>query len=150
MVVGLKVGVIPVDEVAVRATALLKPPTGLTLTVEVFEPPAVIVSEVGAADMVKSGPTTVTVTEVVLDSSPLFPNMSTLYDPGIVELTVKVAVYDGLVAVVGVMDALKFTESGEAKRSTGALKPLVGVTVIVDVCGVGPALTVRAGGFAVR
>jgi hypothetical protein len=67
-----------------------------------------------------------------------------------VELTLSVTVYEPLVTVLGTIDAFKFAESGDAKRFTGELKPLVGVTVIVDVCGVGPALTVRAGGFAVR
>lgn len=149
MVDGVKIAVMPVDAVAVRSTGLLKPPMGLTVIVDVFDPPAVIVREAELVDTVKSGPTTVTVTEVSLDRSPLLPNMSTLYDPGIVELTVSVAVYDPLVTVVGVIVALRFTESGEAKRSTGEENPLVGVTVMVDVWN-SPAFAVSEAGLAVR
>ena len=76
--VGEKVAVMPGGAFAVRATGLLKPPTGLMVIVEVCEPPAVIVSEEGLSDRLKSGPTTVTVTEVSLETSPLLPNMSTL------------------------------------------------------------------------
>jgi hypothetical protein len=130
---GEKVAVIPGGAFAVRATGLLKPPTGLTVIVNVCEPPAVIVSEEGLSERLKSGPTTVTVTDVSLERSPLLPNMSTLYDPGIVELTLSVAVYAPLVTVLGTIEAFRFAESGDAKRFTGELKPLVGVTVIVDV-----------------
>ena len=64
--VGKKVAVMPGGAFAVRATGLLKPPTGLIVIVDVCEPPAVIVSEGGLSDRLKSGPTTVTITEVIL------------------------------------------------------------------------------------
>jgi hypothetical protein len=153
-VVGANVVVRPVGAVAVRSTGLLKPPTGFTVIVEVCEPPPVIVTEAGLGDTVKSGPTTFTVTEVSLDKKPpvlvvLLPNMSTVYEPGIVELTFKVATYEPLVTVLGRIEAFKLAESGEAKRSTDDEKPLVGVIVIVEVSEV-PSFSVREEGLAVR
>jgi hypothetical protein len=66
IVVGRNVGVRPVGADAVRSTGLLNPLSAATVIVEVLEPPAVIVREVGLADRVKSGPTTFTSTVVVL------------------------------------------------------------------------------------
>jgi len=151
MVAGLKAGVIPAGAVAVRVMGLLNPPMGLMMIVDVFEPPAVIVREAGLVDMVKSGPTTITVAEVVLYWYPLVvmlvPNMSTVYEPGIVELTLNVAV-DPLATVVGVIDAFKFL-GDETLRSTDPEKPLVGTTVMVELWEL-PALTVNVLGLAVR
>jgi len=80
-VVGLNEVVMPVGEDAVRSTGLLKPPTGVMPIVEVLEPPAVIVREVGLVDKLKSGPTTATSTIVSLETKPdmpaLLPEMST-------------------------------------------------------------------------
>jgi hypothetical protein len=66
IVVGRNVGVRPVGADAVRATGLLNPLSAVTVIVEVLEPPAAIVREVGLVDRVKSGPTTLTFTVVVL------------------------------------------------------------------------------------
>jgi len=81
-VVAANVGVRPAGAVAVRSTWLLKPPRGLRVTVEVCEPPPVIVKDDGLGVTVKSGPTTVTATVVSLKRNPpvlvvLKPVMST-------------------------------------------------------------------------
>lgn len=112
-----------------------------------------IVREGGLAERVKSGPTTVTSTMVSLDKKPPvlvvpLPNMSTEYEPGIVEFTLSVAEYDPLVTVVGRIDAFKFADDGDAKRSTDEENPLVGVIVIVDVVEP-PEFRVRDEGLAV-
>jgi hypothetical protein len=78
----------------------------------------------------------------------LKPVMSTLYEPGIVELTLRVATYEPLVTVVGWMDAFKFWELDEAKRSTDDANPFVGLIIMVEVVGV-PAVTVTGDGLAV-
>jgi hypothetical protein len=151
MVVGEKLRVRPVGGVPLKLTGLLNPLTGLIVIVDGWEPPTVIVNEAGLADTVKSGPTTATVTVVVLYWYPLVvmlvPNMSTVYEPGIVELTLNVAV-DPLATVVAVIDAFKFL-GDETLRSTDPEKPLVGTTVMVELWEL-PALTVNVLGLAVR
>lgn len=135
IVVGANVGVRPLGAVAVRSTGLLKPPIVLRVIVDVLESPGVSSSEAGLGVTVKSGPTTVTVTEVSLKRYPLaeglLPNMSTLYEPGMVELTLNVAV-EPLVTLAGAIDAFRFC-GGETKRSTDPEKPLVGTTVMVEL-----------------
>ena len=66
MVVGVNVRVRPAGGDAVRSTGPLKPLRGVTVIVAVCESPGVIVKRVGLDASVKSGPTTVTIREVLL------------------------------------------------------------------------------------
>jgi len=59
IVAGTNVLVRPVTADAVRSTGLLKPLRAVTVILDVLEPPAVTVREVGLEEIVKSGPTTV-------------------------------------------------------------------------------------------
>jgi hypothetical protein len=66
IVVGRNVGVRPVGADEVRSTGLLNPLIGVTVIVEVLDPPAVIVRDPGLVDKEKSGPTTLTSIVVLL------------------------------------------------------------------------------------
>jgi hypothetical protein len=57
--------VIPSGEVAVKVTGLVNPPDGVTETVDVLDEPAVMVSDEGEDDRVKSGPVTTTIASSV-------------------------------------------------------------------------------------
>lgn len=64
IVVGLGLAVRPMSAVAVRSTGELNPFSAVMDIVEVLEAPAAIVGDDGLAEIVKSGPTIVTVTIV--------------------------------------------------------------------------------------
>jgi hypothetical protein len=75
--VGRKTIVRPGGPSAVRSTGPLNPTRGLMVMVDVWEPPAVIVRVDGLVEIVKSGPTTVTITVIKWNMDPLLAKMST-------------------------------------------------------------------------
>lgn len=131
-------------------TLPVKPPVGVTVTVEEPLPPCVTLTLLGEADNEKSGVATaftVRETEVVCDNVPDVPVIVTDEVPVVaVELAVKVTT---LLPVVGFVPKLAVTPLGrpDAERVTLPVNPPVGFTVIVLV-PLPPCVTVTLVGEA--
>jgi len=147
--VGVRVQVKPVagETVAVRETIPLNPFRAVTVTVDVPEAPARIVTVAGLAAIVKSWTVKVTVAE--WDIVPLVPVTVTVYVPALpVHESVEVWAAPR-VTVVGVRVQVRPVAGVTvAAKLTVPVKPWSGVTVIVEVPEA-PARAVTAVGLAV-
>jgi hypothetical protein len=139
MEAGLKPTVTPAGSpLADRLTAALNPFNTVVVTVAVFEPPCAALTDVGKADMVKSGVTeTVRFTMVVCVTFPPIPVMVTGYVPGATDdATVKVAVelpLPGAAIEAGLKPTVTPVGAPLADNAIAELNPFSPAVVIVEV-----------------
>jgi hypothetical protein len=130
MLDGLRVAVSPADGFAVRVTVPVNPLTGAIVIVTVVEAPALIMTLVGLAVIVKSVNVKVAVVERVRIPSVLV--IVTVYMPATEEVHVRVAVPEPVI-VAGVI-APQVRPAGTVSLSVWVpAKPLMAAAVIVDV-----------------
>lgn len=124
------------------------------VTVDVHEaPPSTTATKNGLELMSKSGPFTLMMTSTLLERLPLVPVTVISYTPGGVPpgaLTVSVDVSAGGRDTVPILNppVRPVGDEGLAVRATMPVKPLTGVTVIVELLVDPPATIVRNSGFA--
>jgi hypothetical protein len=146
--VGFKVAVSPDGLVADKVTTLANELTEFTVIDDVPVLPAVIVTVVGLAVIVKSGaPVTTTGTMIECARTPLAPVILMKKDPTTEPETVSVEVPE-LRMNTGLSVAVRLESEGIAARLTFPLKPLRSATLIVDVAEP-PTMNVRLAGLAV-
>ena len=127
-------GVSPRSEgIAKRFAVPENPFSPVIVIVELALEPAWMLSETGLAAMEKSGPRTVTETVTKWKSEPETPVTKTVYVPGTVEFTLRMA--EPLpITKAGEIDAFRLND-GEAARLTLPANPLREDIVIVDIPG---------------
>jgi len=147
--VGLRVAVHSAGApVAVNVTVPVKPFTGATVIVEVDEPGATTLIDVGLAVTGKS--VTVTVTVVVRDCPLFVPVTVTVYVPAEpVHDRVEVCGVGGSVTLVGVRVHVNPAGDTAEDRATVPANPFTPATEMVEVAAF-PATTVALAGLAAR
>lgn len=134
------------DDVAAKVTFPENPPKPARVIIEVQDdPPAATMRDVGSAEILKSGPFTITNMSTDWTKEDLFPVTVTEYKSGVVPagaVTVSVDVdVPGITTVVGDSVVLRGTE--ELVSDTVPVNPPKGITVIVELLNASPATTVR-------
>ena len=130
---GLNVAVHPMGKpLTLRATAPLKPPVAVIVTVGVTHPPGETVTVLGITEIAKSGWATTRVTLTEWEIAPLVPVMVSVYVPDGVEPDVEtVSIEDPEPPLIGLTERLEVAPAGRplTPSVTEPLKPPVEATL---------------------